>query len=86
MTSVNSMLNQFMTFFPRGLRAYTLLSGSVFLLALPTLPSHAHTNALKMSISASKVVEDKQGNPAYVPVRTAKVGTEIQYKATYKMN
>lgn len=41
------------------------------------------SDALKMRISASKVLTNKQGERIYIPVNTAKVGTLIQYKATY---
>jgi len=51
---------------------------SVFLL------SAAHADdALKMELTANKVVKDVEGKVTYVPVRTAPAGTVIQYKATY---
>ncbi|PNK61774.1 hypothetical protein A6J60_001735 [Psychrobacter sp. FDAARGOS_221] len=52
------------------------------MLCLSPAPADAH-DALKMSLTSSKVVTDADGNRVYIPVRTAKVGTLIQYKATY---
>ncbi|MGM8938327.1 hypothetical protein ACS8E2_06485 [Psychrobacter glaciei] len=51
---------------------------SVFLLGT----AHAD-DALKMELTANKVVKDAEGKVTYVPVRTAPAGTVIQYKATY---
>lgn len=39
--------------------------------------------ALKMELTANKVVKNAEGKVSYVPVRTAPAGTIIQYKATY---
>lgn len=51
---------------------------SVFLL------STAHANeALKMDLTANKVITNADGKTIYLPVRTALAGTVIQYKATY---
>ena len=51
---------------------------SVFLL------STAHADdALKMELTANKVVKNAEGKVSYLPVRTAPAGTVIQYKATY---
>lgn len=40
-------------------------------------------DALKMELTANKVVKNAEGKVAYLPVRTAPAGTVIQYKATY---
>lgn len=40
-------------------------------------------DALKMELTANKVVKNVEGKVAYLPVRTAPAGTVIQYKATY---
>ncbi|MGP4713168.1 hypothetical protein [uncultured Psychrobacter sp.] len=40
-------------------------------------------DALKMDLSASKVIKNAEGKVAYVPVSTAPAGTTIQYKANY---
>ena len=55
---------------------------SSILLAMTAVPAHAN-DALKMTITASKVVTNKRGERVYIPVSTAKVGSLIQYKATY---
>lgn len=55
---------------------------SSILLAMTATTAQAN-DALKMSLSASKVVTNNQGERVYIPVNTAKVGTLIQYKATY---
>lgn len=55
---------------------------SSILLAINALPTQAN-DALKMTLSASKVVTNKHGEKLYIPASTAKVGTLIQYKATY---
>ena len=39
--------------------------------------------ALKMELTANKVVKNSEGKITYLPVRTAPSGTVIQYKATY---
>ncbi|AGP48622.1 hypothetical protein PSYCG_05485 [Psychrobacter sp. G] len=39
--------------------------------------------ALKMELTANKVVKNSEGKISYLPVRTAPKGTVIQYKATY---
>ena len=51
---------------------------SVFLLGT----AHAD-DALKMELTANKVVKDAEGKVTYVPVSTAPAGTVIQYQATY---
>lgn len=40
-------------------------------------------NALKMDLTANKVIKNPEGKVTYSPVRTAPAGTVIQYKATY---
>ncbi|SUD90947.1 hypothetical protein [Psychrobacter phenylpyruvicus] len=55
---------------------------SSILLAMTATTAQAN-DALKMSLSASKVVTNSQGERIYIPVNTAKIGTLIQYKATY---
>ncbi|WP_227672908.1 hypothetical protein [Psychrobacter lutiphocae] len=49
---------------------------------VPSPSAHAH-DALKMTLTSSKVIISQDGSRSYIPVRTAKVGTLIQYKATY---
>lgn len=39
--------------------------------------------ALKMDLTANKVIKSDDGKTTYLPVRNAPVGTVIQYKATY---
>lgn len=39
--------------------------------------------ALKMELTANKVVKNPEGKISYLPVRTAPTGTVIQYKAVY---
>jgi uncharacterized repeat protein (TIGR01451 family) len=44
----------------------------------------AHADdALKMELTADQVIKNADGKTVYSPVRTAPVGTIIQYKATY---
>ena len=40
-------------------------------------------DALKMDLTANKVIKSDDGKTTYLPVRNAPVGTVIQYKATY---
>ena len=40
-------------------------------------------DALKMELTANKVVKNAEGKISYLPVRSAPTGTIIQYKATY---
>ncbi|WP_201619529.1 hypothetical protein [Psychrobacter maritimus] len=40
-------------------------------------------DALKMELTANKVVKNAEGKISYLPARTAPTGTVIQYKATY---
>ncbi|MEC5210221.1 hypothetical protein RCH20_001288 [Psychrobacter sp. PL15] len=48
------------------------------------LLSAAHADdALKMELTANKVIKNTEGKVSYLPVRTAPTGTVIQYKATY---
>lgn len=49
-----------------------------------SLMSFAHAeDALKMQLSANKVVTNAEGKVSYTPVNTAPTGTVVQYKATY---
>ena len=58
--------------------ALLAIVASVFLL------SAAYADdALKMELTANKVVKNTEGKVSYLPVRTAPAGTVIQYKATY---
>lgn len=45
-------------------------------------PAYAD-NALKMELTANKVMMADNGSVRYIPVRNAPAGTVIQYKATY---
>ncbi|WP_350650375.1 hypothetical protein, partial [Pseudomonas sp. HY13-MNA-CIBAN-0226] len=48
------------------------------------LLSTAHAdNALKMELTANKVIKNAEGKISYLPVSTAPAGTVVQYKATY---
>ncbi|WP_227534982.1 hypothetical protein [Psychrobacter sp. YP14] len=60
---------------------FMLSSSLCFLVMTPAQASPR--DPLKMSLTASKVVVDKQGKAHYIQVNTAKVGTVIQYKATF---
>lgn len=68
--------------FLRYRNVYLIAFISGLLMAMTAMPAHAN-DALKMKLSASKVVTNSQGERIYIPVSTAKVGTLIQYKATY---
>ena len=58
--------------------ALLAIVASVFLL------SAAYADdALKMELTANKVVKNTEGKVSYVPVSTAPAGTVIQYKSTY---
>ena len=58
----------------------TLLASlaSVFLLGTANAD-----DALKMDLTANKVIKTAEGKTTYLPVRNAPAGTVIQYKATY---
>lgn len=58
----------------------TLLASlaSVFLLSAANAD-----DALKMDLTANKVIKNAEGKTTYLPVRNAPAGTVIQYKATY---
>lgn len=59
-----------------------MLSSSTFIGLLT--PNYANADdALKMSLTAGKIVINREGKKLYIPVNTAKVGTLIQYRATY---
>ncbi|MGM8884378.1 hypothetical protein ACS8FD_00375 [Psychrobacter sp. 1U2] len=62
----------------------TLRNTLIAALASVSLMSFAHADdALKMQLSANKVVTNSEGKVSYVPVNTAPAGTIVQYKATY---
>lgn len=49
-----------------------------------SLLSVAHAdNALKMELTANKVIKNAEGKISYLPVSNAPAGTIVQYKATY---
>lgn len=53
-------------------------------IASSSLLNIAHADdALKMELTSNQVVKNSEGKTIYTPVRTAPVGTIIQYKATY---
>lgn len=53
-------------------------------LASVCLLGTAHADdALKMELTADQVIKNAEGKTVYSPVRTAPVGSVIQYKATY---
>ena len=58
----------------------TLLASLASVLLLGTANAD---EALKMELTANKVVKNSEGKITYLPVRTAPSGTVIQYKATY---
>ena len=46
--------------------------------------SNAHANdSLKMGLTAHQVIKSNEGITTYIPVRTAPIGSIIQYKAVY---
>ena len=59
------------------------VSLSTVLLFMLSLTLGYANNGVKMELTTNKVVNDDQGKVVYIPVRTAPVGTIIQYKATY---
>lgn len=59
---------------------------SIVLLFMLSLTLGYANNGVKMELTTNKVVSDEQGKVVYIPVRTAPVGTTIQYKATYTNN
>lgn len=58
----------------------TLLAISASVLLLGTANAD---DALKMDLTANKVVKSPEGKITYLPIRNAPAGTVIQYKATY---
>lgn len=59
---------------------------SVFIAVLASvcLLNTAHADdALKMELSANKVITAANGKVSYAPISTAPAGTIVQYKATY---
>lgn len=59
---------------------HTLFAISASVLLLGTANAD---DALKMDLTANKVIKNAEGKTTYLPVRTAPAGTVIQYKATY---
>ena len=51
--------------------------------SLAFMSSVQAADALKMELTANKVVKNAEGKVTYLPVRNAPAGTVIQYKATY---
>ena len=58
----------------------TLLASLVSVFLLGTANAD---DALKMDLTANKVIKSAEGKTTYLPVRNAPAGTVIQYKATY---
>lgn len=58
----------------------TLLASLVSVFLLGTANAD---DALKMDLTANKVLKSAEGKTTYLPVRNAPAGTVIQYKATY---
>lgn len=56
---------------------------SAALLCIFSLNMAHAKNGIKMELTTNKVVSDKQGKVVYIPVRTAPVGTIVQYKVIY---
>lgn len=62
----------------------TLCKAIIVTLATINLMSFAHAeDALKMQLTANKVMTNAEGKVTYTPVNTAPAGTVVQYKATY---
>ncbi len=62
----------------------TLRKTLVAALAAVSLMSFAHAeDALKMQLTANKVITNSEGKVSFTPVNTAPAGTVVQYKATY---
>ena len=59
---------------------HTLFAISASVLLLGTANAD---DALKMDLTANKVIKNAEGKTTYLPVRNAPTGTVIQYKATY---
>lgn len=59
---------------------HTLFAISASVLLLGTANAD---DALKMDLTANKVIKNAEGKITYLPVRNAPAGTVIQYKATY---
>lgn len=59
---------------------HTLFAISASVLLLGTANAD---DALKMDLTANKVIKNAEGKTTYLPVRNAPAGTVIQYKATY---
>jgi len=67
------------------MKNFKALRGTLLaVLASVLLLGTAHADeALKMELTANKVVKNAEGKISYSPVRTAPAGTVIQYKALY---
>lgn len=64
--------------------SHTLRNALLTTVASVFLLSTAYADdALKMELTANKVVKNAEGKISYLPVRSAPTGTIIQYKATY---
>ncbi|WP_435978694.1 hypothetical protein [Psychrobacter sp. DM4] len=64
---------------------FNLLRTTIFVAVAFTVSlGAAHADdALKMNLSANKVIKNAEGGISYLPVSTAPAGTVIQYKANY---
>lgn len=68
------------------MKNYRYLSSLLITTVASTLmlsTAYAEEDALKMELTANKVVTNAEGKTTYAPVNTAPQGTVIQYKATY---
>ena len=64
--------------------SHTLRNALLATVASAFLLSTAYADdALKMELTANKVVKNAEGKISYLPVRTAPTGTVTQYKAIY---
>lgn len=66
---------------------FTLYKKSLLLTAIvfsTTISPAFAEDALKMELTANKVMTDEDGSVRYISVRNAPAGTVIQYRATYK--
>jgi len=62
----------------------TIRNALIATLVSVSLMSVAHAeDALKMQLSANKVITNAEGEVSYIPVSTASAGSIVQYKATY---
>ncbi|MGO2301471.1 MULTISPECIES: hypothetical protein [unclassified Psychrobacter] len=67
------------------MKGFDILRGAVLtsLASIFLLNTAQANNALKMTLTATKVMKDAEGQTSYIPIRTAPTGTIVQYKATY---